>query len=153
MYVRLETEFADLHYSDVEPVCRWNCLGISKENTEACKNVVTLGKTRRTRTRVETHKWINGPPTSVSRETGRKIRRRVLTPTWIVDEGNSSKWDLCSLYQRCEKNGPRAKGQIFPAFSEYDNRNNIDFSLRFILSTCQQSNEADLTNGYLRNKM
>ena len=59
--------------------------GFPRKIVEACKNVVTLGKTRHANTRVVTSKWINGPPTCESRETGRKTRHRILMPTQIYD--------------------------------------------------------------------
>jgi hypothetical protein len=46
---------------------------------EACKNVVTLGETRHANTRVVTSKWINGPPTCRSRETGRNTQHHILS--------------------------------------------------------------------------
>jgi len=53
--------------------------GFPRKIVEACKNVVTLGKTRHANTRVVTSKWINGPPTCRSRETGRKTQHHILS--------------------------------------------------------------------------
>ena len=61
---------------DVDSEILW---GFPRKIVEACKNVVTLGKTRHANTRVVTSKWINGPPTCRSRETGRKTRHHILS--------------------------------------------------------------------------
>ena len=63
-------------YCDFDSEIVW---GFPRKIAEACKNVVTLGKTRHANARVVTSKWISGPPTCKSRETGRKTRHHILS--------------------------------------------------------------------------